>query len=59
MPKPLDLALFVREYQDEVRAPFPPAPAVNAVMAPLVRIAKHRGLAARYMGASLNPAPAV
>jgi quercetin dioxygenase-like cupin family protein len=59
MPRPLDLALFVREYQDEVRAPFPPAPVVKAVMAPLVWMAKHRGLAERYMGPGLTPAPAV
>jgi catechol 2,3-dioxygenase-like lactoylglutathione lyase family enzyme len=26
MPKPLDLALFVRAYRREVKAPFPPAP---------------------------------
>jgi quercetin dioxygenase-like cupin family protein len=58
MPKPLDLALFVREYEDEVRAPFPPAPVVRATMAPLVWIAKHRGLAQRYVG-GLQPAPAV
>jgi quercetin dioxygenase-like cupin family protein len=59
MPKPLDLSLFVREYQQEVRAPFPPAPVVNAVMAPLVWLAKHRGLAERYMPSSLQPATAV
>jgi quercetin dioxygenase-like cupin family protein len=59
MPKPLDLALFVREYEDEVRAPFPPAPIVRAVMAPLVWIAKRRGLAARYTPADLRPAPAI
>jgi hypothetical protein len=58
MPKVLDLALFVREYEDEVRAPFPPAPIVRATMAPLVWIAKRRGLAARYAGAGLEPAPA-
>ncbi len=39
MPKPLDLALFVREYDDEVRAPFPPAPVVKAATAPLAWIA--------------------
>jgi quercetin dioxygenase-like cupin family protein len=59
MPKPLDLALFVREYEAEVRAPFPPAPVVRAAMAPLVWIAKHRGLAERYVAPSLRPAPAV
>jgi quercetin dioxygenase-like cupin family protein len=59
MPRPLDLALFVREYADEVRAPFPPAPVVRAAMAPLAWIAKHRGLAQRYIGSGLTPAPAV
>jgi len=59
MPRPLDLALFVSEYEDEVRAPFPPAPIVKAAMAPLAWIAKHRGLAERYMGSGLRPAPAV
>jgi quercetin dioxygenase-like cupin family protein len=59
MPKPLDLALFVREYEDEVRAPFPPAPIIKAAMAPLAWIAKHRGLAERYIGPGLRPAPAV
>ena len=59
MPKPLDLALFVREYEDEVSAPFPPAPVVKAAMAPLVWMAKHRGLAERYLAPSLRPAPAV
>ncbi len=59
MPRPLDLALFVREYEDEVRAPFPPVPVVKAAMAPLAWIAKHRGLAERYVGPRLHPAPAV
>jgi hypothetical protein len=35
MPKPLDLAIFVQRFEDEVRAPFPPAPVVRAPMAPL------------------------
>jgi quercetin dioxygenase-like cupin family protein len=59
MPKPLDLALFVREYEDEVRAPFPPARIVKAVMAPLAWMAKRRGHAERYDRSSLRPAPAV
>jgi quercetin dioxygenase-like cupin family protein len=59
MPKPLDLALFVREYEDEVRAPFPPAPIVKAATAPLAWMARHRGLAERYVAPSLRPAPAV
>lgn len=42
MPKPLDLALFVDRFEDEVRAPFPPAPVVKATMAPLRALARRR-----------------
>jgi quercetin dioxygenase-like cupin family protein len=59
MPKPLDLALFIREYEDEVRAAFPPAPIVKAVMAPLAWMAKRRGHAERYALPGLRPAPAM
>src|ERR687888_610199 len=48
MPKPLHLALFVRRFRREVRAPFPPAWVVHAVMAPLAALARARGHAARY-----------
>ena len=48
MPKPLHLALFVRRYKREVRAPFPPAPLVNALLAPVAAIARKRGHAERY-----------
>ena len=48
MPKPLHLALFVRRYEREVRAPFPPAALVRALMAPLHAIARKRGYDARY-----------
>jgi len=48
MPKPLDLALFVREYKDEVQAPFPPRFMQQAAMAPLAFIARRRGRARRY-----------
>jgi quercetin dioxygenase-like cupin family protein len=48
MPKPLHLALFVQRFKREVRAPFPPAWAVRALMAPLAAIAQRRGHAARY-----------
>lgn len=58
MPKPLDLALFVTEYEDEVRAPFPPAPVVKALMSPLAWIARRRGRADRYRGRrTLYPTP--
>jgi quercetin dioxygenase-like cupin family protein len=42
MPRPLDLALFVEEFKDEVAAPFPPAPLVKAVMTPLRALARRR-----------------
>jgi hypothetical protein len=48
MPKPLDLALFVNQYRDEVQAPFPPAPLQRASLAPLAAIAKARGHHERY-----------
>ncbi len=48
MPKPIHLALFVREYENEVRAPFPPAPVVRALMAPLAAIGRARGHNERY-----------
>ena len=48
MPKPLHLALFVRRFAREVRAPFPPAWMVRALMAPLAALAPRRGHAERY-----------
>ena len=48
MPKPVHLALFVREYENEVRAPFPPPAVVRALMAPLAAIGRARGHADRY-----------
>jgi len=48
MPKPLHLALFVRRFAREVRAPFPPAWVVRALMAPLAALASRRGHAERY-----------
>jgi len=53
MPKPLHLALFVRRYEREVRAPFPPAWVVRVLMAPLAALARRRGHAERY--APANP----
>ena len=35
MPTPLHLALFVREYEREVRAPFPPPASAPAVLVPV------------------------
>ena len=48
MPKPLHLALFVNRFRREVRAPFPPAWMVRALMSPLAAIARMRGHHARY-----------
>lgn len=59
MPKPLDLALFVREFKNEVQAPFPPAFVQQATMAPLAFIARRRGHERRYRTAApLTPASA-
>jgi quercetin dioxygenase-like cupin family protein len=48
MPEPLHLALFVRRFRREVRAPFPPAPIVHALLAPLAALARRRGHDERY-----------
>jgi quercetin dioxygenase-like cupin family protein len=48
MPKPLHLALFVKRFRREVRAPFPPAGMVHATLAPLAALARRRGYDARY-----------
>ena len=58
MPKPMHLALFVREYAREVRAPFPPAPVVGALMAPLAALGTKRGHAERY-GETVAAEPAI
>jgi hypothetical protein len=57
MPKPLHLALFVRRYEREVRAPFPPAPVVRALMAPLAALARRRGHGERYAADVHAPQP--
>ena len=42
MPKPLELAVFVEDFKDEVHAPFPPARLQRASLAPLRAIARRR-----------------
>ena len=54
MPKPLDLALFVREFKNEVRGPSSPGWVQRATLAPLAWIARRRGRAECY----LSPRPA-
>jgi quercetin dioxygenase-like cupin family protein len=49
MPKPLDLALFVHEFRDEVTGPFLPGWLQQKVLAPLAWIARKRGRGARYL----------
>lgn len=48
MPRPFDLALFMREFEAEVRAPFVPASVVRSLMAPLAWMGRRRGLDVRY-----------
>ncbi len=48
MPKPLYLALFVREFKDEVRGPGSPGFVQRASLAPLAWLAGRRGYAERY-----------
>ena len=59
MPKPLHLALFVRRFRREVRAPFPPAPIVAALLAPLAWVATKRGHGARYGDSVAAESPVV
>ena len=48
IPKPLDLALFTREFEQEVQVAFPPPGLQRLALAPLAWLAKHRGHATRY-----------
>jgi quercetin dioxygenase-like cupin family protein len=48
MPKPLDLALFVQEFKDEVRGPGSPGWIQRASLAPLALLARGRGRGERY-----------
>jgi quercetin dioxygenase-like cupin family protein len=48
LPRPADLALFMRDFEREVRAPYLPAALVRAVLSPLIRLARRRGLDQRY-----------
>ena len=42
IPKPLDLALFTEEFEDEVQGAFPPRWLQRIVLAPLARLARRR-----------------
>jgi quercetin dioxygenase-like cupin family protein len=47
-PRPIDLALFMRDFRREVRAPYLPAALIRAVLDPLAGLARRRGLDTRY-----------
>ncbi|MGH3320374.1 MAG: cupin domain-containing protein [Streptosporangiaceae bacterium] len=47
LPKLFELALFMREFEQEVRAPFIPAALVRLVMAPVAWLARRRGISLR------------
>jgi quercetin dioxygenase-like cupin family protein len=48
LPRLLDLALFMRDFEREVRAPYLPAALVRSVIRPAAWLARRRGLDARY-----------
>jgi mannose-6-phosphate isomerase-like protein (cupin superfamily) len=48
LPRPVDLALFMTDFQREVRAPFLPPGLVRALAGSLARLARRRGLDGRY-----------
>ena len=48
LPRPIDLALFMRDFEREVRAPYIPAALVRAVTGLLAWLASRRGLDTRY-----------
>jgi mannose-6-phosphate isomerase-like protein (cupin superfamily) len=49
LPKPLDLALFVREFEQEVQGAFPPVWAQRLTLAPVAWLARKRGYGERYV----------
>jgi quercetin dioxygenase-like cupin family protein len=49
LPRPIDLTLFMRDFEHEVRAPYLPATLVRAVIRPAAWLARRRGLDAHYL----------
>jgi quercetin dioxygenase-like cupin family protein len=50
LPRPLELALFMTDFEHEVRAPFLPSVLIRPFMRTLARLARRNGLDARYRG---------
>ena len=48
VPRPVDLALFMTDFEREARAPYLPTGVVRLVMRRLARFARQRGLDTRY-----------
>jgi mannose-6-phosphate isomerase-like protein (cupin superfamily) len=48
LPSPVDLVLFMRDFEREVRAPYLPSALVRAVTSPAAWLARRSGLDARY-----------
>ncbi|MGH3303245.1 MAG: cupin domain-containing protein [Streptosporangiaceae bacterium] len=48
LPRPLELALFMSDFEHEVRAPFLPPVLVRPLVRALARVARRYGLDARY-----------
>jgi quercetin dioxygenase-like cupin family protein len=49
IPRPLELALFTREFEQEVQGAFPPYRLQRVVLAPLGWLAKRRGRSVSYL----------
>ena len=48
LPRLTDLALFLLEFEPELRVPYVPRPVLRAALAPLAWLARHEGRDARY-----------
>jgi hypothetical protein len=57
IPRPLDLALFTREFEQEVQAALPPLWLQRLTLAPLAWLARRRGYDARYVPESVQALP--
>jgi mannose-6-phosphate isomerase-like protein (cupin superfamily) len=55
LPRPTDLALFMRDFEHEVSAPYLPAPLVRLVTGAITRLVRRRGTDARYRALREGP----